>query len=302
MSKTTGDFIISLAKQGGVELDETQTKAITDIATELPEGIGDKIQENLFTKESALANPDIINKLKAESLDAVDQKMLEFATNLGLDEGFKHNLKETKGTYKRIDAVEKALLANHKVALEKAKEGAPAGDQEELNQKIVELNNQIASHGENFVSKQDHEDMASGFEATIDEHAAAMLQMNTKNLFAGVNWAVDQVSNDINTTTSLGIVNAELTSKNIKLVNKEGALKLETQEGTPYFVDNKEVTPQELAKALVSRDKLEKVTDNKTQSTQTTAVVNGGIDASVQGALLKAQASNQAVINSGANT
>lgn len=303
MSTKTGDFIISLATQGGVTLDEDQTKAISEIATELPEGIGDKIQGNLFTKESALANPDIINKLKAESLDAVDQKMLEFATNFGLDEGFKHNLKETKGTYKRIDAVEKAILANHKVALVKAKEGAPAGDQEELNQKIIELNQQIVSHGENFVSKQDHEDMASGFEQTINENANAMLQMNTKNLFAGVNWAVDQVSNDINTTTALGIFNAELTGKNIKLVNKEGTLRLETQEGTPYFVDNKEVTPQELAKSLVARDKLEKVTQPNPSPTPTPVPGGGnGLDASVVSALAQAEASNQAVVASGATT
>ncbi len=287
----TGDLIISLATQSGAELTDEQTTAISEIAIETPDDIANKIKGSLFTVESALANPDIINKLKAESLDAVDQKMLEFATDFGLDDGFKHNLKEIKGTYNRIDSIKKAVLASQKVALEKAKEGAPAGDQEELQKEITKLNGQIATHNDSTVSKSDHDDTVEGYEDMLKENAKALLQLKSNSLFAGQNWAMD-VDPEINITTAQTLFAAELVSKNINLVDDKNILKLQTQEGTPYFVDNKEVTPQDFANTLLAGKKLLKVTDTPpTGALATPTTVNGtdGLDASVVGALAQLQ-------------
>lgn len=292
----TGEFIISLAKQSGSELTEDQTTAISEIATDLPDDIATKIQGSLFTMESALANPDIINKLKAESLDAVDQKMLEFATEFGLDDGFKHNLKETKGTYNRIDSIKKAVLENHKLALEKVKEGAPAGDQEELQKEISKLNAQIALHNDNTVSQQDHDDAIEGYEDMLKEGANKMLGLKANSLFAGQNWAMD-ISQEANMATAMGLFNSELANKNINLVDDNG-LKLQTKEGSPYYVENKEVSPQDFANTLLAGHKLLKVTDTTTATTPTTTTVtgagNGEIHPSVVGALAQLKAAEDA--------
>ena len=283
----TGEFIISLAKQSNIELDDEATKAIQEIATDLSDEVATKIQGSLFTVESALANPDIINKLKAESLDAVDQKMKDFAKGFGLDEGFLHNLSETKGTYNRIDAVGKAILANQKLALEKAKEGAPKGDQKELQAEITKLNEQIASKNDDTISKQDHEDMVGGFEDMLKENAKAMLKLRANTLFSSQNWAME-VSQEANMATANGLFYTELDAKGINLVDDNG-LKLQTKEGTPYFVDNKEVTPQDFANSLLAGHKLLKVTDTKTTvTTPTTTITGNGMDASVVAAAAKA--------------
>lgn len=287
----TGEFIISLAKQGGVELDEAQTKALSESATDLQDDIATSIQGSLFTKESALANPDIINNLKAQSLDAVDSKMEELAKSFGLDEGFIHNLKETKGTYNRIDLIGKTILTNQNTALEKAKEGAPKGDQKELQAEISKLNKQIEDHTENTISKQDHEDMIEGFEDIQDENAIAMLQLKANSLFSGQNWAMD-VDPEVNLTTAKTLFNAELATQNITLVDDNGILKLQTQEKSPYYVDNKEVTPQSFVNTLLAGKKLLKVTDTKTTGTGAQIITGGeNIDPSVVGALATLQKS-----------
>lgn len=296
----TGDLIISLATQSGAELTDDQTKAISEIAIETPDDIATKIKGSLFTVESALANPDIINKLKAESLDAVDQKMLEFATEFGLDDGFKHNLKEIKGTYKRIDSIQKAVAASHLSALEKAKEGAPAGDQEELQKEITKLNSQIATHNDSTVSKSDHDDTVQGYEDMLTDNAKAMLQLKSNSLFVGQNWAMD-VAPEVNLATAQTLFAAEMVSNNIKLVDDNNTLKLQTQEGTPYFVDNKEVTPQDFANTLLAGKKLLKVTDSSTTSTSTTSTTvtdTNGLKPEVVnalGQLQKAQDEREAV-------
>ncbi|KKN74669.1 hypothetical protein LCGC14_0388710 [marine sediment metagenome] len=292
-----GELIISLAKQGGVELDEAQTKVIKEMTIDLPGDVATNIQGSLFTVESALANPDIINKLKAESLDAVDQKMQEFAKTLGLDDGFIHNLKETKGTYNRIDSVGKAILQNQTVALEKAKEGAPKGDQKELQAEIEKLNKQIAVSGENIVTKTDHEDMVEGFEDMLKENAKAMLNLKANTLFANQNWAMD-VDPEVNLTTAQTLFNGELAAKGIKLVDDNGILKLQTGEGTPYFVDNKEVKPQDFANTLLAGKKLLKVTDPAPTPTPIPVPGGGdGTDPAVQAAMLKAAESVKNIQN-----
>lgn len=281
-----GEFIISLAKQTGTELTDDQTKAILEIATELPEDIDTQIQGKLFTVEAALANSDITGKIKAENFDAVDQKLIEVAKSLGLDEGFIHQLKDTKGTFNRMESVGKAVLQVQKAALEKAAEGAPKGDQKELQDEIKKLNTQIASHADDNISKTEHQDTIDGYEDILTDNAKAMLNLQANTLFAGQNWAMD-VDAEVNVTTAKTLFNAELVLKNIKLVNENGILKLQSEEGKPYFVDNKEITPQAFANELLAGKKLLKVTDTKTTQAQAQIITGNGTDASVAGAIAK---------------
>ena len=288
-----GEFIISLAKQTGTELTEDQTKAISEIATDLPDEISTQIQGSLFTKESALANTEIINTLKAQSLDAVDQKLQSMAMELGLDSAFVQSLKDNKGTYKGMDLLTKTVLENHKSALEKAKEGAPKGDQKELQDEIVKLNTQIASHTDDNVSKSDHQDTIDGYEEMLLDKARELLKLQSNSLFASQNWANKEVDAEVNMITGQTLFNTELITKNIKLVNDNGILKLQTQEGKPYFgSDNKEVTPKEMVHTLMAGKKLLQVTDTNTPTPVTHIIPgNGEVAPGVAAAMLKAQES-----------
>jgi len=293
----TGDLISSLASQSGVELTDEQTKVIQEITTELPDEIATKIQGSLFTKESALANPDIINKLKAESLDAVDQKMSDFAKEFGLDEGFLHNLQQTKGTYNRIDSIKKAIVAAQKQAIEKAKTGDGADDKE-LQKEITRLNNELATLKDTHVTKDEYQEMIDGYEEVITDNANKVLQLQAKGLFSGANWAMD-VPSDINVTTAMNLMDQEIAKRDLRLVNDNGQLKLQTKEGTDYFVDNKPVNPQDFANEILAGHKLLKVTDKSPPPANGVTVPTNGLDASVMEAVAKAQALNAEIVSTG---
>ena len=129
--------------------------------------------------------------------------------------------------------------------------------------------------------------MVGGFEDILKENAKAMLKLRANTLFSSQNWAME-VSQEANMATANGLFYTELDAKGINLVDDNG-LKLQTKEGTPYFVDNKEVTPQDFANSLLAGHKLLKVTDTKTTvTTPTTTITGNGMDASVVAAAAKA--------------
>lgn len=270
----TGELITSLAEQSGIKLDDDQTKVINEMTTEIPGDIAKTIQSSLFTKESALANTEIINHLKAESLDPVDQKLKEYAKESGLGEGFIQQLSETKGTYKRFESVVKAVTAANKLAIEKAGEGA-SGDDSELQEKIKELNAEILTAKEGVISKTDHQDMIDGYEDILEENAGSLKQMKMQNVFSGQNWAMD-VPSQVNVATAMGLLNSDLALKELSVVDENGSLKLQTKEGSAYFVDNKEISLQDLASSVLASNKLLKVTDTPKPGATTVVVPGAG--------------------------
>jgi len=279
----TGDLIASLAKQTGTEISDEQSKVIQEITQEIPDEVANQIKTNLFTKESALANPDIINKLKAESLDAVDGKLKDMAKDLGLDEGFIHNLSEVKGTYNRMDSVKKAVLEAHKQSL--LNKETKGGD---LQDEIANLNKELANLKDTTIGKQDHEDMIKTYEDNLKEHASRMLNLRAEGLFSNAKWAMD-ISPEANLQTAMGLLNSELKNKELNLVNTNGQLSLQTKEGSEFYVENKAVTPQEFANNLLAGHKLLKVSE-PTQTTPT--VVNTTTDPGLMEAVNQANQLN----------
>jgi len=292
----TGELITSLAEQSKVTLDDEQAKVINGMTTEIPGDIAKTIQSALFTKESALANTEIINHLKAESLDPVDQKIKEFAKESGLGEGFLTQLNDTKGTYKRFDSVIKAVSAANKLAVEKAGEGA--GDDSELKKQIQELNAQILTHKEGTISKTDYDSKVDEYEGMLKKNAENLKQMKIQNVFSGQNWAMD-VPSEVNVATAMGLLNGELNSKGLSVVDDNGSLKLQTQEKSAYFIDNKEISLKDFASSVLASNKLLKVTNTSTTTTPTVVVPGApGLDPSVVAAMAKAAESNKAIVES----
>lgn len=250
----TGDFISSLATITNVNLDGVDT------TTEIPDEIANKIKTSLYTKESALANPDIINRLKAESLDAVDGKLKDMAKDLGLGDGFIHNLTEVKGTYNRMDSLKKAVLDAKKLALADTK-GVDNSDE------INKLNNELATLKESTISRSDYDIKIKEYETLVSENANRLLRLKSEGLFSHKNWAMD-VSPEANLQTAINLFNSELKSKELQLVDN-GQLKLQTKEGSDYFVENKTISPQDFANDLLANHKLLKVSEPQKSTTST---------------------------------
>lgn len=264
-----GEFLNSLAKMSSIdEKDENLVKllGIKEVATaEISDELGSKIQSSLMTLDAALNNPEIVNKLKAESLNAVDDKLGALAKDVfKTDDAFIEALKGTKGTYNRMDLFAKHISEAHATAirvLEEAKGGTDdKGAKAELQKKIDELNLELSGAKENTVPSTDHQDTIDGYEDII-------LKLHKKGLFSNYNY-IKTIERDVAEIAGISYFDNELLKRGVKLVNNEGVLSLETGEGTKYFVDNKEVTPKDLADGLLAEHKLLEV-----NGTPTTPVV-----------------------------
>ena len=244
--------------------------AIKEVATaEVADELASKIQSSLMTMDAALSNPDILNKLKAEALNPVDDKLNTLAKDtFGMDDSFIETLKNTKGTYNRMDLFANSILKAHQTAikvLEEAKgDTVDPGAKAELQLKIDELNKELLGVKENTVTSNDHQDMIDGYEDEI-------LDLHKKNLFSNYDYALG-VSKDVNILTASSLFNSELAKLGVELVNDNGNLvlkaKLENGDYTKYFKDNKEITPKDLADEILAQHKLLKVNGD------TTPVVN----------------------------
>ena len=259
-----GEFVNSLAKMAGVPEDNehlVKLLAVKEVAiAEVADDLSTTIQSKLMTMDAALNNPEILNKLKAESLNAVDDKLGTLAKDVfNADDGFIETLKTTKGTYNRMDLFAKHIAEAHAIAiktLEEAKGGTDdKGAKAELQKTIDDLNRDLAGLKESTVSSTEHQDMVDGFEDII-------LDLHKKNLFSNYDYALD-VSKDVNILTATSLFNSELAKLGVALVNDNGNLvlktKLENGDYTKYFKDNKEIAPKDLADAVLAGHKLLKV-------------------------------------------
>ncbi|PCJ57926.1 MAG: hypothetical protein COA65_08685 [Rhodospirillaceae bacterium] len=270
-----GDLLNSLAKTAGIdEKDENLVKlmAIKEVATaEIADDLGSKIQSSLMTMDAALNNPEIVNKLKAESLNPVDDKLNTLAKDtFGMDDTFIETLKNTKGTYNRMDLFASSVLKAHQTAikvLEETKAGTTNPEvKSELQGEIDRLNGELSGIKDSTVSSAEHKEMIDGYESLMQE-------LQLKNMFSNYNYAMD-VSKDVNIGVASSIFQNELHKRGVELVNENGNLVLKTKldngEYTKYFVDNKEITPKDMADRLFAEHKLLKV--NGTPEPTTTPV------------------------------
>ena len=101
------------------------------------------------------------------------------------------------------------------------------------------------SHKESTVSKEEHQ-------KKIDEYEGQIRNNLMGGLFSNANFAMDKIPRDTNIKTASLLFNDKVAQLGLDLINENGALKLKTNEGTDYFVDNKAVTPQMLADQLLT--------------------------------------------------
>lgn len=262
-----GDFFNSLAKMAGIdEKDENLVKllAIKEVATaEVADDLANKITGSLMTKDGALNNKEIVDEIWAKAMNPVDDKLNALAKDVfNMDDTFIDTMKNTKGTYSRMDLFAKQISEVQKAAikvLEEAKDGT--GDPKaktELQAKIDTLNGELVTLKESTVSATEHQETIDGYEGII-------LDQHVKNMFSNYDYAMD-VSKDVNIGVASSIFQNELTKLGVELVNDSGNLalktKLESGEYAEYYnKEHKKVTPKDLADGLLAEHKLLKVTN-----------------------------------------
>ncbi len=262
-----GDLFTSLATAAGIPADNehfVKIMAMKDVITpDVPDEFSSSILSGLMTKDAALNNPDIINTLKAQSLNPVDEKIYTIAKEIfELDDAFISPIKETKGTYNRLDLFAKNLKEIYGKKLEEAKANPDNKIDnkkivEEFEAKILALNNQVLGY-KDHVTKDEHQEMIEGYEEKI-------LGNMLSGLLGNYNYIFKDIAKEDQVNLATSAINTELQKRGVVLMNENGNLVLrqpiEGGEHTKYMVENKEFTPKDLADKTLSDRKLLMVND-----------------------------------------
>lgn len=235
MPTKLSDLIKTLAINSGVSADDAELTTIlgnTALASlEVPDTISTRLTAPRLTMEAAKANPELKKHFTAQALDGVDAHIKQLVSEFTLPDDAKTEIDSEASTSKKV-----ALLAKKIQATEAAKVAAPPGDKKVLEDKIAELNNQMASLRSGWETEKST--LMSQFD---DERTDFELKTFVLNQSLNLPDSFDQNAKYAAVKT---LWDAEMKSKGVKVVRKDGTLSLQTNEGTEYFdpTNNQKVT------------------------------------------------------------
>ncbi len=274
-----GDYITTVAKSAGIPTDNehfVKLMANKEVVTaELPNEFVTELFKGLMTKETAVNNVDVINTMKSQYLNPIDTKLYAAAKDtFGLDESFITPIKETKGTYNRLDLFVKNLSEIYKTKLEEAGANPDQSTSEEVikefEDKIALLNTEVSGGKtamEGMVSKSEHDEKIGTLNAQI-------LDNMYSNGLSGYNYIFKDMPLENKIVLAKSFINTELQKMGVSLLNEEGnfVLREPLTDGsgfTKHMVNNKEFTPTDLFDKVLSSNKLLEVTNTGVPPTPT---------------------------------
>lgn len=241
-----GDFLNKLFQDVGIAYDDPSVKSILSsqsiIELDIADDLTSKVLSNLLTEEAAQANPRIKSLLTAKALNPIDSKIEALAEKHGLQDKWMQyrdaNVRRNPdGRFNTYDAMEKF---NEFVA-------------EETKSKFAQANN----GGDKTKLVKDLEDLNAKMLSTKTEYENKIAQLETERKNDRVNWTLDnlyssyryameeslKMPKDACIETAKIIANRKLKESGLKVVADEGGnIVLRTNEDTPYFEQNKQVS------------------------------------------------------------
>lgn len=252
------ETLTSVFTKLGVDSSSAEAQAILGNSALSTITVGDEISsklgQNFYTLDSALQNPEILSKARAEALNGTDAHLLTIAETYGLDEATIAELKAEKKTTAKISKLtEKIAAAKEKIAK------ATGEDKDKLVEKFNTLQQEKINEAK----------------ALNDKIVAE--QTGRKN--DRVNWELDNLYNQLdyanpidkglNVLSAKTIIEKFARDKGVKFELGENGISLKTTSDTDYVVDNVKMTPQDFIKKTLIENKFIKVSTGNTQSQQT---------------------------------
>lgn len=223
------EVLQNFATQSGVPADNAAFNTLIGNAAlasiEVDEDLSKMLTASRISMDAAKANPDLKKHFRKEVYDGLDAEILRTMGELELPDEVKTEINGESSHYKKV-----SLLTKKVKEIESKKVGATTVDKDKFNEQINALNTQIAAAKGAFNTEK--EQLLAGFEnERID------MTMNT--MLSAFTYATPkEVPMDVNVTMGKTIVNGELSKKGLKIVKKDGVMKLQTSEGTDYFENN----------------------------------------------------------------
>lgn len=241
-----GDFLNKLFQDVGIAYDDPSVKSILSsqsiIELDIADDLTSKVLSNLLTEEAAQANPRIKSLLTAKALNPIDSKIEALAEKHGLQDKWMQyrdaNVRRNPdGRFNTYDAMEKF---NEFVAEETKNKFAASntgGDKTKLVKDLEDLNAKMLS------TKTEYENKIAQLET---ERKNDRVNWTLDNLFSSYRYAMEEslkMPKDACIETAKIIANRKLKESGLKVVADEGGnIVLRTNEDTPYFEQNKQVS------------------------------------------------------------
>lgn len=221
-----GDFLNKLATKSGIastdkNLIELLSKS--EFANmEINDELAGSIDKSLMTLEAAKSHPEVVKKIKGETLNGADAIIEKTLATMGYSDEEIADIKSDKNTFNKIEKT--ALLIK---ALEGKKSAAASPDKAAYQKQIDELNAKLRETAE--ASDQKIQDLTSKYTAQVTD-------MKVKNLIAAKKLALpDTMDPELKSEIALNAVKAELTKQGFQIVNTNGNLEVKRADGTDAF-------------------------------------------------------------------
>ncbi len=248
-----GEFLNKLATKGGIDATDKHLIDIlskSEIANaDINDELANKIDISLMTVEAAKSNPDVIKKIKGETLNGADALIDRLLAESGYDEADIADIKADKNTFNKIEKTAKKIKE-----LEAKKAGANKPDKEAYQKQIDDLNGKMR-------------DTATAHEKAINDikstHATELTHLELKSILATKKMTLpEDMAPALKNEIALNAVKAELQAKGFQIVNTNGTLEVKRTDGTDaYDASNRKVGLTELIDGALAQNKLLAVTD-----------------------------------------
>ena len=256
-----GEFLNKLFIDSGIAYDDPAVKQVLSsqsvIELDVPEDLSNKVLNNLLTEEAAQANPRIKSLLTAQALNPIDTKIEALAEKHGLSDKWAEykeaNVKKAGlGKYNTYDSIEKF---NEFIADEVARKnaGVSSGDKNKLIKDIEDLNAKIVSKTSEYENK---------IQQLMHERQQDRVNWTMDNIYTSFRYAMEEslkMPKDACIETAKIIASRKLAENGLKVVaDDRGNIVLRTNEDTPYFEQNKQVSVNDyLSKVLADNNLLQ---------------------------------------------
>lgn len=222
----SGEFLNKLAKKAGVKLDNpalVALLAVKEFATaEIPDELANTIDSALMDLEAAKAHPEVIKKIKTETLNGADKVIEDFLTGAGYSDDEIADIRAEKNTFAKI-----TKAATKIKDLESKKAAAPAADKAALQKQIDDAKADLRKAAE--VSETAINDLKAS-------HTVEMTDMNLKMILASKTLSLPkEMDPALKTQVALAAVKADLTAKGFQIVNTNGVLEVKKTDGTDAY-------------------------------------------------------------------
>jgi hypothetical protein len=241
-------FISQLLVKLGADITDPVAHQLLNVAQlntlDLPETFTSKFDGNFYTEESALRNPSIRNRIKAESLNGVDAEIKTVMDRYEISEEEATDIVAEQSTSKRL-----SRLADKIAEKQQEKVKTTGKDRDVLTADIAKLNAEILK-----IKTAHQAELASVQNARKGDR----LNWELNNIYNSFDYAGPFEKADA-TVAAQSIVNRMAQEKGFKFdVDDTGKMSVTTAEGMPYYDNNVEVTDAAafLRKKLIERKML----------------------------------------------